>query len=827
MTSPPLSGACWPLNALLLTVASLTVVQLGPEVRAQSTSVTIDGGTLRMIGGERELRRTKYFNHWGTQVIAGNTNLGNLSTDIWAAEGLNSATGRDTWEFDAYIAKNIREDPNRPGYFDLNALRTFLRNGAYRDFLNNNVRYESIREHADHVFVQSGRAQGSWPSWLRQGTNLPISHSGAAYAEFLNVYYEEVVYGTGPQIGNSRSEAYLPLSPENFYVEIMNEPSWELGPGGLDWGDAIALHRTVTEQIKTHNPEAKIGGASVGNASFATWNPYRWDYAKTLMDDMTTWRTEDGQPAEFDFWTFHPYDSRRINSSGVVEHNIPESSGHLEGILDLFESYSHQLFGDPKQFAVTEYGTIQWSEYNNGDFSPYDRRLQQWDELTDVKKKMLVFMDRPDRILNATPFIAPQWWTGSAPTEASAASNVFWDRNANGTWTETIAAKFYRMLNDVQGEYIQVESASDEIQVVGFRDGNRLHLVLNNLSESSQSVNLSALLGGASVSGASLDRVFWNGSVGEYRADLDVLSSWQNLVLSEEEAAKLTLTFSGSEKYALAKDRNTYYGDITRTPINQPSGTSQVVNIDADTEDALSATIRVAISGRQNIWNEPFTVVLNGQSILVPARGTNGFDEHDQALFSRELEVPLALLNDGNNQVYVDFASSGGELVTATMVLTRSLGDFNGNGAFDSGDVDMLLDQFGPASIDSKYDLVGDDGLVDMADVEFWLRELRGSSAGLPGDYNGDGTVNLADYTVWRDALGGTSTGWLDSNGDSFESVDATDYKLWRLALGRSTASSGNLTLQVPEPCGSALFAIALTWLLGRSSTAWRRGGCL
>ena len=808
--------------ATLLTSVGLLALFSNDPTQAQSVTVTVDAGALYSIGGERQLERTKYFNHWGTHVITGNTNLGNLATEVWAEDGLNSATGRETWEFDAFIAKNVPQDPARPGYFDVDALRLFLRSGTnggfgtYNSFLNNHIRYQSVREHENHVMVQSGRAEANWPSWLLAGTDLPVSHGGAAYAEFLNVYLEEVVYGTGPQIGGSQSQGYLPLDPENFYIEIMNEPSWELGPGGLDWDDVIEMHRTVTEKVKSENPDAQIGGASVGNANFASWNPYRWEYKKQLMDDMVNWRTESGEKAEFDFWTFHPYDSRVIQSDGTVSHRIPESSGHLDGILDLFESYSYQKFGDPKRIAVTEYGTIQWSEYNGGDFGPYDRRLMQWDELTDVKKKMLTFLDRPDRIVNATPFIAPQWWSGSTPTEHAGASNVFWDRNANGTWTETIAAGFYRMLNDVQGQYIDIESADDEIQVAAFRDGNKLHLVFNNLSDSLRVVDLQAMLGDASVAQATLDRVYWDGTAGAYVDDVDALSFWQTIPLTAEEASKLTLTLDSPDAYTIATDRRTYYGDDTQTPINLSGGRSKVINITADTEDAISATARIAISGRNNIWNESFSVVVNGNSILVPARGANGFDEHDNALFSREIDIPVALLNDGDNEVYVDFTSNGGDLVTATLVVTHTIGDFNGSGAFDSGDLDQLIAQFGPVSLGSKYDLAGADGVVDMADVEYWLRDLRGVSFDLLGDFNGDGVVGIADYTVWRDSLVASSESILSGNGDSFGLVDHTDYALWKENFGRVLAADHATGVAIPEPNSWTIVLIAtLTGWLG------------
>jgi hypothetical protein len=86
-------------------------------------------------------------------------------------------------------------------------------------------RWQSLREHENPILVQSGRANGSWPAWVKEGTTLPIHGAGAAYGDFLNVYLEEVVYGTGP------GQGYLPFDKDRFHIEIMNEPQLELNNG--------------------------------------------------------------------------------------------------------------------------------------------------------------------------------------------------------------------------------------------------------------------------------------------------------------------------------------------------------------------------------------------------------------------------------------------------------------------------------------------------------------------------------------------------------------------------------------------------------------------
>ncbi len=726
-------------------VTSYCLILLLTSVVAAQTTVTIDGTLKRAIGGVGLLDRARYFNHWGTFDPPTNTNLGNLANEVRSPTGLHSVTGRETFEFDFFVANNVPEDPANPGFFRRADLVNNLQ-GGYKDWVLNGSRWQSLRQHPNPVLVQSGRANGNWPAWVRDGTSMPIHGAGAAYGDFLNTYLEEVVYGTGP------GQGYLPFDKDRFYVEIMNEPQLELH-SGVTWNDVIEFHKNVTIRVKEQFPQAKLGGASVGEAPFPVWNPHRWDLARQLMDDMTTWQDSSGNPVEMDFWTFHPYDVHRVRTNGSVETQVRASPGHLEGIMDLFETYSDIKFGDPKQFAVTEYGATIYTEDGSQNFGSYTRRERQWDEMRDIKKKLMVFMDRPDRIINATPFIAPQWYTGSSPTEENGAHYVMWERLSNGNWAETIVAGMYRMFNDIDGEYVPVNVSNPDLQSLAFRDGNQLHIILNNLDDGNQSVNLQAMIGSASVASATLDRVVWNGSQGVFFDDVDVTDSWQSLNLTGEEGAKLTLTLDDVTGFgSTLVNETTYYGDDVQAPINLAGARSKVINIDADIEAANSALLRVAIAERSNIWNQSFQIVVNGNVITVPASGSNGFDDGDSWLFSREVEVPLAFLVDGNNEVYVDFTSNGGQLVTTSLILS--------------------------------------------------------TETSTVGDFNRDGIVDAADYTVWRDALG-SSLATADANLDGI--VDSLDYQIWSDNFGLTIPDSTSL---VPEPSSLSLLLIAFCNLL-------------
>ncbi|MEM8945353.1 MAG: hypothetical protein AAGD11_09230 [Planctomycetota bacterium] len=808
----------WPqLTAVI--VGLFAALGISSPTSAQ-TSLVVSANVQRAIGGVGVLDRAKYFNYSGTLQGPTNTNLGNLRQQAWSPDGLNAAPGRVATELDAFISSNVTsnpedaEDPSRPGFFDHAALINKIQQGnqpderdSYRAFVtgkkfNGNSfpsnlswvggRWESLRQQhelsqtnpkvASPIFIQSGRNGGFWPDFLDSGTDMPTNYE--AYADFLNVYLEEVVYGTGPNQG------FLPIDKDRFYLEVMNEPNWP-SPTQSQWDEVIEMHQVVTEQVKEVFPQAKIGGPSCCDDLGSGTNG--WDRSRQLMDDMANWQTPSGQSVELDFWTIHPYERYDVAPNGTYSQRIFGSPGHVSGIMDLYESYSHQKFGDPKAFAITEYGSWNRTDMADGSFGDYEKPEQQWDLVRNIREKMMVFMGRPDRIINATPFVSPKDWRSDVPTHPEG-DNVFWEQDAAGDWHETIVAGLFRMMNDVSGKYVPVDSDNPDLQSFAFRDGNQLYVILNNLEKSDNLLNLQALAGSNSVTSASLDRIFWDGSSGVYESGLDVTATWQNLTLASEEGGVLTLTLDGPELYDLVTDERTFYGDAVESALDS-LGKSQIINILADTEDALFAQARVTFNREDQSPGESFFVVVNDNFIQVPA-GVLNFDDNDTDIVTRTIDVPLNFLVHGNNEVSVDFVGSGGTLVTAVLNVTRAIGDYNGSGAFDGEDLSLLVAQFGAAGPDSRFDLTAD-GAIDMADVEHWLTELRGTSVGL-GDFDLDDDIDADDLALWKLSEGGPShygLGDIDFDGDS----DGADFlALQRLLAAQSSLPSSAASL-VPE----------------------------
>ena len=798
-----------PPIVVLIVGLSLCLASVDHSVVLGQTQVTVDAATRRFIGGTGELDRAQYFNHHGTLVPPGNTGLPEL---LWDPNGLNTAPGRVSTELDQFIAEGLPEDPQKPGFFEHSALVNEIQ-GPYRSFVETGSRWEQLREYGNPgslpnpnpIFIQSGRNGGFWPDWMDGGNQMPLPSNYDGFADLFNVYLEEAVYGTGP------GQGFLPIDKDRFYLEVMNEPQWT----GESWTNVIQMHQEVTELVKEQFPQVRIGGATCCDTY--NGNPANtWNLMRDMMDDMTTWQTPSGQSVEFDFWSIHTYERYDVAPDGSYAQATFHSPGHTAAVMDLYESYSTIKFGDPKRFAVTEYGSWNRTDMADGSYGSYPRDLQQWDLVRDIREQLLVYMDRPDRIINATPFVSPRHWQNAVPTNPSG-DNVFWEQDPNGTWQETIVASMFRMYADVRGEYVGVSSGSPDLQAVAFRDGNQLHVLLNNLEKSSQQLDLQAMVGSlGSVTSASIDRTYRSGGVNTFVQDADVTGSWQNLTLNAEEGAVLTLNLAGPNLYEYATDERTFYGDDVDTPLNISGGRSKTINIAADLEDSVSAKVRIAYNRETFSPGESFFVFVNNNVVVVPS-GVYNFDDNDQDMVSREVDVPLNFLVDGNNEVVADFVGDGGDLLSAVLVVTRSIGDFNDSGAFDGQDVSLLVDQFGPAAADSKYDLVAD-GVVDMADVEYWLEQLRGTTAGL-GDLDLDDDIDANDIALWSSNYGtGThyGEGDLDFDGD----VDGLDFLALQRAYSSFAAASTVTTtvagaVSVPEPTGLWLL---LTAMLGKAT---------
>ncbi|MEM9752187.1 MAG: hypothetical protein AAF916_02265 [Planctomycetota bacterium] len=153
------------------------------------------------------------------------------------------------------------------------------------------------------------------------------------------------------------------------------------------------------------------------------------------------------------------------------------------------------------------------------------------------------------------------------------------------------------------------------------------------------------------------------------------------------------------------------------------------------------------------------------------------------------------------------------------------LGDFDGSGVLDGGDIDALRAAFGAGAMPGDAMNLVTDGVLDEQDVAAWVTRFANTRY---GDLDLDGDIDLADATALSanysgsvGAAGGLTwaQGDLDGDGD----VDFADAMRLRNNVDPALAADVAAVL-VPEPgAGAALAAIAIG-LSARPFKAWSAG---
>ncbi len=648
-----------PLRLPLAAACLLAALGHAPRGAAQAAAkVTVDATARRTIGGVGTLDRTRFFGHTENIAGPGASNLGDLRREAYRPGGLNTTTGRISTDFDQNITRFLPEDPTRPGFLDPAALRNKLRT-EYRDAVVDGTRWEGLRVTPDALVVQSGRYGTFFPEYFRRpGTGLPRAD---AYAEFLGIYLEETVYGTG---------AFLPVAPDRFHIELVNEPDLHFRDGFTPT-QLADYHRDVARAVKARFPQASIGGPSLALTHFEDGGFQRH------RDVVTTFLDRAGD--DIDFFSLHPYERYDTLADGSQRKGVFESPGRVAGTIDLIQAEDGRLNGRSRKLSFSEYGSFNQPRPGTTDFGTTPRDELQWDLARDVREKLHVFLDRPDAVLNAVPFLAPADFD-DAPGRATRAvgDNVFWEKDANDVYSETVLASLYRSLAPVAGAYVDLVGNTGDLQAAAFRDGDRLFVLLNSLSDRSQRVDLEVLAGGGAVAAATIDRLFREGNRNVFIDDADVAGSLGDLTLSAHEGAVLTIDLSGDTAFARTATTEVFYGGSTAVPLTQPTGRSGPIGLFADLGDEPleaddRAFLRVSYGDRGDRPGGPgegFEVFFNGERFAVEP-GLLGTDDGDFGLQSRLIDIPVGLILNGINTVEVDFQGNGGSVAATSLTLTR------------------------------------------------------------------------------------------------------------------------------------------------------------
>ena len=145
-------------------------------------------------------------------------------------------------------------------------------------------------------------------------------------------------------------------------------------------------------------------------------------------------------------------------------------------------------------------------------------------------------------------------------------------------------------------------------------------------------------------------------------------------------------------------------------------------------------------------------------------------------------------------------------------------GDFDQNRLLDAKDIDSLSREAGrPTPQLWLFDL-NDDGVVDLADHQIWVHDLRKTwygDADLNGEFNSDDFVQVFQAGKYETAL---RAGWAEGDWDASRTFDSSDFVV-AFQDGGYEQGLRTDTAAVPEPAAWTLLGLGSSlWWFGRRS---------
>lgn len=473
----PAQQLCLFSTAMLFTISAES---LAAEA-AEPVEIKVYATLRRSIGGVSELDRRAYFamadaGRGFDKRVRSDDRMEYLLGDLGIRFGrsLGPVKGAKKW------SKAVREDAQRPGFVDLEYLRQKL---SARDETPSS-RFEALVGGRLDVAAHEGKS--AFPDFIGE------LHNEQTKKDSQHGPHNHALPG-GFDAASELTAAVLEHGYNDFdrptYYEPMNEPHWAfIGSDELaDW------HLKTHQAVRARNLDVRVGGPCNSVCYF-----YRNDYrAFNGLRDFIK-KTD----CQLDFYSFHAYDYLNWDGSGIVGRI---SSGlPLEGMIDLVQAHTTKEYGKPVDLVVSEHGGYihdskadEVTDFVAAKFWPggegfehelKKRSIQSHVLVSAVIANTLTFMDHPHVVKKAVPFILLEsmgWDVRYYPTMY--VPDGFEDKTR---WIETRNTDFFKLFRDVAGHRVVVAGGDPDLQVRAFADGQRLHVVINNVSDAPHATNL-------------------------------------------------------------------------------------------------------------------------------------------------------------------------------------------------------------------------------------------------------------------------------------------------------------------------------------------------
>ncbi|WP_281615052.1 hypothetical protein [Flammeovirga sp. SubArs3] len=616
------------------------------SVIAQTSTVNIYPQQRYSIGSIQEFDRSKYIVLHATQME--HDFIGSEKLMDYVINDLDVYLGRNNGIMGGVIHRS-KENPKQTGFVDPNFMETAGKRFREVEYAK---KWKHTHQYESHNFeMVGGQVQFFWTG---HSTNINHPEKGwtisgpEAIGDFMGQFINEFYRDKGAPISDG------PIRPE--YVEVINEPLWELIDGVADLSERkepkeiFEFHNKASQAFKKHNTEVKIGGYTAAFPFFDDADFEQWNSRMKLFYDMS---------GEYmDFVSIHLYDFNHHhlgdNDPTTFDGPINFTGGRIEATLDLMESYSMKKYGRVIPILISEYGGRDHATEGKPWYAERD-----WDYMKSMSPMMMQFMQRPDHIVKAIPFMIgkAEWGRKENPYPWRLLRQEFELEGKSKKWVFTEQIKFYELWSEVKGSKINITSQDPTLLVDAYKDGNHIYVALSNLTRAPKNVSLNLL----DLPKESLLKV--EGKQLTLKDHQPVLVNAQlgdTYQLDSEGTAIITYTLK-EEITSLVNIKETkHYSDLILQEIQASKATTYTFD-KLNTTNLSSAKIRIGYSRPHGQKVFP-TVSVNGKEVQVPQQ-LMGLSQHlrPQLFTSIEVDVPKEYLLESNT-VEITFPDEGGHI---------------------------------------------------------------------------------------------------------------------------------------------------------------------
>ncbi|GLR71777.1 hypothetical protein [Agaribacter marinus] len=471
------------------------------------------------------------------------------------------------------------------------------------------------------------------------------------YSEFLTHYF-----GTGGTTGEMKPTI----------IEVLNEPFVHADDVQATRQQISEFHSVVAQKIHEDHPDVLVGGYTAAFPQFEAGNFNQWENNWRLFID------EAG--ADMDFYSVHIYDG---GNNGQPTYR---SGSNAEAILDMIEHYGKLSTGEVKPFVISEFGHFDRPITNAG---PYSRE-RDWFGVRSFSSQMIQFMERPDQIVSAIPFmILKANWVGNngirddgsrygprllrLSNEDEGGLNVVDDESNEWVYTDFI--KFFELWSDVGGTRVDTKATDQDMQVDAYVEGNTAYVIMNNLEFEDKVFTLNmAGMGDNQITAISSKQVYQDSaslaSVFEEVSDIALNETAFNVHYQATKIVKITFANDINVDGSLKESK--HFADTYKQAISANVGIDFTINGVQATAATGEAMLRMGLGRAHNTSLTP-TVMVNGTEVSVPV-DFRGYDQNTRDEFFGVIEVPVPYsLIQESNSIELTFEDGGGFVTSLSL----------------------------------------------------------------------------------------------------------------------------------------------------------------